>query len=516
MNYRPDEKKFYLWDTWMFPDLDGRRMHLFFLANQPEKSWEWVCHLVSDDLLHWQELPAIHVRRPEDSHDVGVIGTGMVFPSPAGGFMMSYTANLDSSRQGICFLHSDDLIHWEKRWQEPCIVAEPPYYETDGTKCVTNFPAFRDAYVHKVGDHYEALIGAHAATGPALLRGCIARCKSTDPQLKRWELLPPLIGPGVMSLMEVPEHFQIGNKHYLIWSNASWLAAACDTKSRRQCIGSFYAMSDSYEGPYTVPEDNMLIGSSQTAYNYVGRTILWKGQRLLYHHHWWPHPSFAVPKQIVQEKDGTLRAGYWSGIEQIHTGEIQLPLEKIAIQGDNLHAGEWRTIGPNSLVGSIDGGGNLGLIPVNLEDIHLRCNVTVESGSRFGITLRDLGHAKIRKDDATRETKGVALQGDLRYGQWHLGTPEHCWCSRIDPNEVIFEAPQKGKTYEIDLFVRDVFCEAYIDGIWKFTRIIHDRTRQGGIGFFVEDGSARFENIKVWTLEPMIQTFPEEWPVKNK
>jgi beta-fructofuranosidase len=508
MNYRPDAGKLLLWDTWMFVEPEGQRMHLFFLANEPGKDWQWVGHAVSEDLVHWEELPAIALKRPDDTYDVGTcLGTGMVFASPNGGFMMSYTANLSGPVQKIAFLHSTDLIHWDKKWQEPCIQAIPPYYETDGTKCVCKDPAFRDAYVHRVGNHYEALIGAHAASGPTLLRGCIARYQSTDSELRRWEAMPPIIGPGVSTLMEVPEHFQIGSKHYLNWSTGYWFGTACDTRSRRQCFGSFYAMSDSYEGPYRVPDDNLLIGSSQAVNSYVGRTIEWQGRRILYHHMWWPSPSFALPKQLIQETDGTLKTVYWPGIEKIHTGEIALPLEQIAVQGENLHEGTWKSSGSTSLTGSIDKGGSLGLVPVDLDDVHLRCTVTAESGTRFGVTLRDPGHAKYRKEGVSKEIKGVALQGDLRYGQWHFGTPEHSWASRIDPNEVIMDAPAIGKTYQLDLIVRDIYFEAYIDGVWKFTRVIKDKARRGRIGFFVEDGAARFENIRAWALEPMTHGF---------
>jgi hypothetical protein len=327
-------------------------------------------------------------------------------------------------------------------------------------------------------------------------------------------MMAPILGPGISSLMEVPEHFQMGNKHYLIWSNVFWLAAPTDTLSRQQCSGTFYAMSDSYEGPYVVPEDNLLIGCSLSSQSYVGRTIMWKGERLLYHHMWKPHSSLGFPKRIVQESDGTIKTAYWPGIENIHTGEIQLPLDQIKAQGEYFHAGEWNVVGDSGLVGSVDGGGSLGLIPVDLEDVHLRCNVTVESGTRFGVSLRDLGHAISRKKGESKESKGVALQGDVRYGQWHFGSPEHSWCSRIDPVETLYECPQVGKTYRIDVIVRDIYFEAYVDGVWKFTRIINDRTRRGGIGFYVEDGVARFENIQAWTLEPMSHPFPEAWPKK--
>jgi len=512
MNYRPNPKELLLWDTWMFPDPDGRRMHLFFLANLPDKPWEWAGHAISEDLVHWTDLPPVQFRRPGDSFDVGVVGTGMVFAAPSGGFMMSYTANLDGKRQSICFLHSQDLIHWDKLWQEPCIVAQPPHYEPDGSQCVSNPPAFRDAFIQRVGDHYEALVGAHTTRGPKLLRGCIARYKSTDPTLRKWEPMAPLIGPGVMSLMEVPEHFEIAGKHYLLWSNAYWLAGGCDLRTRRQCTGTFYAMSDSYEGPYTVPDDNLLIGASQAFQSYVGRIITWQGERLLYHHQCWPSSSAGLPKRIVQEKDGTLKTAYWPGVEKIHASEVSLPIDQIAVQGDNLRAGDWKKMGASSLVGSIDGGGTFGLLPVSLEDAHLRCKVTVESATRFGITMRELGHAKNRKEGDPKEAQGVALQGDLKYGEWQFGTPQHCWTSRIDPNETILEAPEAGRTYTIDLLVRDIYFEAYVDGIWRFTRIINDRTRRGGIGFFVENGTVRFEDIRVWNLEPINNPFPDEWP----
>jgi hypothetical protein len=312
--------------------------------------------------------------------------------------------------------------------------------------------------------------------------------------------------------MEVPEHFQIGDHHYLIWSTGHTLGVACETPSRRQCWGTFYATSDSYDGKYTVPEENLLIGCSQANASYVGRTILWKGERLLYHHVWWPNPSLTFPKRLVQMPEGQLSVQYWPGLEGIHTEEISLPLERIAIQGENLHVGEWKTIGSSGLLGSIDAGGNMGLIPVELEDVHLRCEVTLESGTRFGVSLRDLGHAATRKEGESKESKGVALQGDVRYGQWHFGSPEYCWCGRIDPVETLYESPQVGKTYRIDVIVRDIYFEAYVDGVWKFTRIIHDRTRRGGVGFFVEDGVARFENIHAWTLEPMSHPFLEPWP----
>lgn len=513
MNYRPSPSELELWDTWMFAEPDRQRMHLFFLANQPGKCWVWAGHAISSDLIHWETLPPVPLVRADDTVDIGqAMGTGMVFAAPNGEYMMSFTTNLGGPAQRIAFLHSRDLIHWDKRWHEPRIEAQGPYYETDDTQSVSRPPAFRDAFVHRIGDHYEALISAYATTGPALTRGCIARYKSTDADLRHWQPMPPLLGPGITSMMEVPEHFQLGDKHYLLWSNVFWIAGSTDTPSRPKCSGTFYAVADAYEGPYTVPADNLLIGSSLSSQAYVTRAIQWNGEPLFYHHLWSPNTSLGLPKRIVQHADGTIHAGYWPGIEAMHTQPISLPLDRIQDQADHLCAGQWTVVGENSVTGSIDAGATLARIPVDLQDVHLRCDVTIDSPARFGIALRDPGLPKYRREGVSHAIKGVAIQGDLRYKQWQIGAPEYFWTPRIDPDETLMQAPTPGRTYRMDLIVRDIYFEVYIDGLWTFTRLIHDRARTGGIGLFVEGGSARFENIHAWALEPMMHPYPADWP----
>lgn len=485
----------------MFPDPDGKRMHLYHLARRHGPAGEkGIGHVISDDLVHWEELPFISVHRPEDSYDVGLIGTGMVFNAPSGsGFMMSYTAHIDGPIQKIGFMHSEDLVHWEKRRQEPCIEPQSPYYEVDPSGTVSRPFAFRDAYIHRVEDHYEVLIAGHAAYGPELLRACVARYRSDDPELHDWEPLPPLVGPGAAMLMEVPEHFEINGRHYVIWNSHHGLGGPCNTPSRRKLSGCFYAMADAYDGPYTLPDEYFLIGaggpSPQTIQSMVGRTVLWKGERLLYHQIAGSHPSYAFPKRIVQAADGTLKPGYWPGIEVLHKNRLRLPLDRLTVQGECIRAGEWEPAGTDALRGSIDGAATLALVPVQVEDVHLRCEVTLEFGTRFGVCLRDPGQGS--------STHGIALQGDAYYGEWQLGIPMHCWCSRIDPVESVREAPHMGQTYRLDIIARDIYCEVYVDGIWKFTRAIPEHARRGRIGFFVESGSARFENIRAWPLEPM-------------
>jgi beta-fructofuranosidase len=504
MNYRPDTRKYRLWDTWMFPDPDGRRMHLFYLKGLGlDGPFSDVGHVVSEDYLHWESLPDIPVRLPDDTYDVGVIGTGMVFVGPDGAFWMSYTTNILAGDQRIAFLRSTDLIHWKKTRQEPCIDSMPPHYETQASRAVSDPFAFRDAFILRRGDAYEALVAGHSAQGAPLLRGCIARYRSTDPKLETWQPLAPLLGPGITMLIEVPDYFELNGRHYLLYSTAYCLGVTCNTRSRRNIWGTFYAMADTYEGPYTIPENNMLLGAGdcpplwQAA---IGRVAKWKGECFIYHQTGAPpHTATGLPKCISQSADGTLSVRYWPGSEKIHLRKLTLPLDAIRAQGANIHVGEWTAAHGSWLQGFVDGGGSLGLIPGEFENIHLRCRVTAESAKRFGISVRDLGQGTDRP--------GVALQGDLEFGEWHFGSPNHGWCSWIAPIEKIVEPVSTGRTYQIDIIVRDIYFEAYVDGVWKFTRVIDAHARHGGIGFYVESGKACFSDIQLWELEPMVHPF---------
>jgi sucrose-6-phosphate hydrolase SacC (GH32 family) len=496
MNYRPRADELVLWDTWMYPDPENARMHLFFLANKLRGDWEYVGHALSEDLLHWQDCPPVLVRRPGDKYDVGVIGTGMVFKLAAGGNAMSYTANLETERQSIAFLHSTDLLNWEKHLPEPVLYAAPPYYETDPSKAPAKSPAFRDAFVHQVNGRFEALIAAQATMGEMLSRGVIARYRCRDSDLKGWEALKPLLGPDITMLMEVPEHFQIGKKHYLLWSTHSLLGYICETPSRRTLAGTFYAVADSYEGPYHVPAENLLIGAGdcKAIQSYVGRVARWNDELLLYHHLGFPQPSLALPKKLRQHPDGMLELSFWNGCEKLHTRSITGWHDSLELQGQRLQPGKWQS-GPRSIKLSCPRGPSLALANIKPRDFHLRCTLTSEDALRVGLSFRDQGQHS--------QKRGLAFQADFKNGLWQFGEMFYNWCPRIEPVETIYDRPMRAKKYQLDILLRDIYFEAYVDGVWKFTRIVAENEWQGGIGFFVDGGTSVFENIELWELEPM-------------
>ena len=477
----------------MYPDPDGRRMHLFYLANLPEGPWDRIGHAVSEDLLTWEAMPTI-VPTHEDN-EPSAVGTGMCFTFDTHHYM-TFTQNLSGIKnQSIAFMRSKDLIHWEQA-ALPQIVPMGPYYETDAQKCQSKQLPFRDAFILKNGRQYEALITAACKEGPDGLRGCIARYRARNEDLSEWEPLPPLLGPGVQSQMEVAEHCEINGGHYLLWSNNHFMGPPIRAAGHEGCTGTFYAMANHYEGPYELPEDNLLVGARDypcTIQSYVGRIVQWGGRHLLYHHVSGHHPAFGLPKELTQDTDGTLAVCYWDQIERLHGKRIDLEWKAIETFGQNHLSEEWAAIDGDSLRGRTHGIGSAAYLQGEYSHMHLRCRMTLDSAKRAGVSVRD-------SMESGRES-GVMLVADCEGGLWQLARPLGLTCRFPSPFESHKQAPKRGETYNIDIICRDEFYEVYVDGRWTFTRWFEDLPSAGRIAFYVENGAATFDSIAAWELE---------------
>ena len=174
MNFVPDQTKLQLWDTWVYVT-EQNQVHLFYLANKPGGAWGYAGHAVSDDWLHWRDLPEIRLRGDDGAWDAGPCGTGMVFRHDDGRYYMTYTGALSTNEASGLFT-SADLVHWEKLTPNapywPRTVSPP--YETDDNR-VAGSPAWRDAYVTRnPRGEWEAVCSARVDAGPAAGRACLA------------------------------------------------------------------------------------------------------------------------------------------------------------------------------------------------------------------------------------------------------------------------------------------------------------------------------------------------------
>ena len=497
MNYRPDTTELRLWDTWVCFHEESSLYHLFYLACRPGGHWHWVGHAVSSDMVHWREVEPIRVNRPNDSYDVGVIGTGMVFPDGSGKYAMSVTFNLDGARQSIGFLVSDDLYHWEKKWPEPRIFADGTFYEDNPARSFCQGPAFRDAFVFQREGTFHALIAAQAAREDSIDRGVVAEYVSED--LRDWQPRAPMLGPGITMLVEVPEHFELNGKHYLIYSTHSGLGVRVDTESRKICSGTFYALADRYEGPYRCPQDNMLIGAGEQSVvqSYVGRIMWHQETPLLYHHINSSYPAFALPKRVLQESDGSLYGAVWDqAVEKLWGKELAPGLGTLGMKKFPETAGEAQVSGETLCVDAHDIITSVFLDTPPLSDFHLRFQVRWADCQRFSVSLRCPGP---EGDKACS-----AWQADIENGVWQLGSMIYNWFGFFGPDERVKSDIQMNTPYRIDIIVRDVFVEIYVDERWMFTRNIEMYPRAGVIAFNVERGTAEVTGLEIHELEPML------------
>ena len=203
VQYRPDGAT--LADT--IPFFWKGAYHIFYLrAGHGGTPW---AHVVSEDLVHWQELPdALPVGKP-DEPDGGSVFTGSVIEH-AGTFHIFYTGENPRharNNEHICHATSSDLIHWTKQPHDT--------FTADGTHYDNRHDNdFRDAFVFKNPDDglFWMLLCARDAKDKRPVTGV-----AVSRDLVTWEQREPLCD-GYRGTPECPDLFRIGETWYLIGS----------------------------------------------------------------------------------------------------------------------------------------------------------------------------------------------------------------------------------------------------------------------------------------------------------
>ncbi|KRD45320.1 glycosyl hydrolase family 32 [Cellulomonas sp. Root930] len=193
----------WVWDFWLADD--GDQYHLFFLyasraLHEPDRRHyrASIGHAVSSDLQDWTRVTDALVRSDAPAFDDLATWTGSVVRHPDGTWFLFYTGSTltpAGNVQTIGYATSDDLMTWDKSPSNPVLRADGEWYEVlaDGQ---WHDEAFRDPWVFADpdGDGWHMLVTARARTGPADDRGVVGHAWSPD--LRTWELRPPLSEPG--------------------------------------------------------------------------------------------------------------------------------------------------------------------------------------------------------------------------------------------------------------------------------------------------------------------------------
>lgn len=181
------------------------RWHMFYQGYPPEDPRQHWGHVVSDDLIHWRDLPYAIYPDPERCCFSGatLVENDRVI------------AMYHGTEVGNMVAVSDDplLLNWEKLTGRAVIPISSP----DGTPLP--YRVF-DPCVWKKGDLYYALSGGRLPNGPGG-KPVRANFLFRSPDLMHWEYLHPFVEDDRFTLVgddgACPYFWPIGDRHILLF-----------------------------------------------------------------------------------------------------------------------------------------------------------------------------------------------------------------------------------------------------------------------------------------------------------
>ena len=269
----------WVWDFWFAQD--GPDTHIFYLQapkslGDPELRHfnASVGHAVSRDLVHWQTLPDALLPGREPAWDDLAIWTGSVIRRPDENWAMLYTgiSHLEKGLvQRIGLATSQDLLNWQKHPGNPCLVADPRWYEMLDLSAWHDH-AWRDPYLLEQDGSYYALVSARVNQGSPDGRGVIALARSEN--LVEWEVLPPISAPGMVGMLEVPQLIELDGRYILIFSNTKECHSQAWLESNQQepLTGIFYCPAENPTGPIHL-EHTMPLRADANGTFYSGKLV---------------------------------------------------------------------------------------------------------------------------------------------------------------------------------------------------------------------------------------------------
>jgi beta-fructofuranosidase len=488
-----------LWDTWIF--VENQQAHLFYLRvsdTTKTREWDSIGHVISDDLVHWQECESIVLRTDPPAWDSGPSLTGSTLKHD-GRYWMFYGSLTDKLNK-IGLLVSDDLMHWEKYSDDPVLLPMPPYqHQADiGPMSLVDWrdPA---CYWHEELNCWEVLLCARQQNpDPQTTGACIAKLLTKD--FKQYQALDPITVPKGFFNAEVPDYFQLGDWHYLLFSSFADGGGPCrfDTPTRYRPIGTWYMRSDHRDGPYELADDPFLVGSCNKRLEaYVGRTMMWEGKRLLYHHMGMPDPAWALPKIIEQNQQGDLHLGYWSGLKQLHQETRHIDAIPANICRDYVSTGDWHLDTDGWIVGQSHAITSSILFAEMYDDFELTCTVDASCARNAAVLFHMDRDPIVGKAVSIQPKQRVIENNDVVWTIAHsLGLNLHDDCLL---GEGIVDKP-----FELRMVVRGKYLDCYINDRWYLSNIFDEQPVKGRIGLSVQQGVARFRDLQIHILPKLM------------
>jgi beta-fructofuranosidase len=198
------------------------RWHLFYQAYPPEDTRQHWGHAVSDDLIHWRDLPYAIYPKPEDKC---FSGATLVEADR----VIAIYHGIDAGTM-VAVSHDPLLLNWEKLTGQAVI----PFARQGEPSLPYNI---FDPCIWKKGDFYYALTAGMHANGPGGKR-TRANFLHRSADLAHWEYLHPFVEDDMYSLVgddgACPYFWPIGDQHMLLhfshMSGGKYLLGDYDTE----------------------------------------------------------------------------------------------------------------------------------------------------------------------------------------------------------------------------------------------------------------------------------------------
>ncbi|MHB1152743.1 MAG: glycoside hydrolase family protein [Eubacteriales bacterium] len=497
-------KGMFQWDTWYCKKKDTEEVHAFYLqglrpgSTRSRYDADCLGHAVSYNLLDWEEFPPVITPEPIGKTGDLTNWTGSTIEHE-GKYYMFYSIRSSASQgkeQLIGLAVSDDMYNWTKYENNPIITPDPRWYNTTQNYSINKIVDCRDLMVvkHDLKAGYFGVFATRIPTEELPEGAVFAGAYSED--LKSWEQTPPVLQSkeNQYSIVEMPDLFQFEGKWYLTWLE--------DTSyGKREILGDIfltsgtvYAVSNKVEGPYTEPEDNILIASM--GFNGLScRTVDFKGKKyVLYtmaerlHENETKHTFgvLSLPKEI-RIINGKLCACFARDILEEKLKESLISPDKLSDQMDfyNCHEtpGRWTKEG-KIIYGSIRTTWSRYTFNVCADNFLYTANLTVYKGVAAGLLIRQ----------GDNKSGGVALLDFERQSIMFCTVPRF---QIVDMRKLKLEY---GNTYQVQIIGNDKFIEVYVDGVLML-QFVWYFSFEGRFGLLLDRAEGIFEEISARRMD---------------
>ncbi len=480
------------------------KYHLFYQHNPQGPYWSHIHwgHAVSDDMVHWEDMPVALAPDGGSVTPDGVWSGDATFDAD-GLPVLLFTAGDDSKvpnqMTGLArstFTEDGDisLPNWVMN-DEPVTVQEPNLHADEGEVW---YGQFRDPYVWKDGDTWYQLVGSGIRNGDSSVGGTALLYTSTD--LENWTYEKPFfVGdyvnyPETGQVWELPVFLPLNDKdgnetgkHVLFVNPWYESYSPHNVKYVWHWIGTWdkenleftpdhtepriFDKGEHFTGPsgFVDPDDRSILFSIAQG----------KRSEQAQHNAGWAHNA-GLPLSL------TLRENNQLGIEPIE--ELQDLRMKQVASFENKKISK-----ANKLLSDVQGD----LLEVILE-------VENHNASEFGIKVR-------RSENGEEET---LIYYDYENSMYSIDRNK----SSLDPD--VRKGIQgdvmelDGENLKLHIYLDRSMVEAYANGYKSLTSRVYPTLSDAlGLELWSEDGQVTIKSMEVWELGSAYgETVPAHWP----